>query len=120
MQEEKYEKLITKFEEITRRGWIKGVTEDESSVGLTFENELGKEFDSMYFPDYYGTEIKCTTRYSGYPISLFSLSFDGKYLYQMNLLLQKYGISNPEYPNKKRLIGRLISFKKIKINDFYL
>ena len=83
MQEEKYEKLITKFEEITRRGWIKGVTEDESSVGLTFENELGKEFDSMYFPDYYGTEIKCTTRYSGYPISLFSLSFDGKYLYQM-------------------------------------
>ena len=72
MQEEKYEKLITKFEEITRRGWIKGVTEDESSVGLTFENELGKEFDSMYFPDYYGTEIKCTTRYSGYPISLFS------------------------------------------------
>lgn len=119
MQEEKYEKLITKFEEITRRGWIKGVTEDESSVGLTFENELGKEFDSMYFPDYYGTEIKCTTRYSGYPISLFSFSFDGKYLYQMNLLLQKYGISDHEYPDKKRLIGRLIPFKKIKINDFY-
>lgn len=71
MQEEKYEKLTTKFEEITRSGWIKGVTEDESSVGLTFENELGKEFDSMYFPD------------------------------------------------KKRLIGRLIPFKKIKINDFY-
>lgn len=53
MQEEKYEKLITKFEEITRRGWIKGVTEDESSVGLTFENELGKgNLIVWYFPDY--------------------------------------------------------------------
>ena len=37
----------------------------------------------------------------------------------LSVLLQKYGISDHEYPDKKRLIGRLIPFKKIKINDFY-
>ena len=51
----------------------------------------------MFFPDYYGIEIKCTTRFSNYPISLFSLAFDGTYLYQMNLLLQKYETNVDNY-----------------------
>ena len=119
MQEEKYEKLITKFEEITRRWWIKSVTEDESSVGLTFENELGKEFDSMYFPDYYGTEIKCTTRFSGYPISLFSKSFDGPLLYEMNRILEKYGRNDNVYHERKLLNVDLKVNEKILVNDKY-
>lgn len=119
MQDEKYENLITEFKKIAKKGWIKGVNNFTSAVGNTFEKEIKKIPDSMFFPDYYGIEIKCTTRFSNYPISLFSLAFDGTYLYQMNLLLQKYGIIDEDYPDKKRLIGKLISYKKVKINNNY-
>ena len=68
-----------------------------SAVGNTFEKEIKKTPDSTFFPDYYGIEIKCTTRFSNYPISLFSLAFDGTYLYQMNLLLQKYETNVDNY-----------------------
>lgn len=52
----------------------------------------------MFFPDYYGTEIKCTTRFSGYLISLFLKSFDGPLLYEMSRILEKYGrLVNSKY-----------------------
>lgn len=69
--------LVSKFKEIHKKGYIKGVNNSTNSVGLTFEKELGKKPDSSYLPDYNGIEIKCTTRFSRFPISLFSKSFDG-------------------------------------------
>ena len=69
--------------------WIKGINNSTNSVGLTFESLINKIPDSMYFPDYYGIEIKCSQRFSRYPLNLFSLSFDGPELYEMNRLLKK-------------------------------
>lgn len=78
MKKEQYE-LIKKFKEIAEKRWIKGVNNSTNSVGLTFESLLSKNPDSMYFPDYHGIEIKCSQRFSRYPINLFSLAFDGQH-----------------------------------------
>ena len=45
-------KLITKFLKIAEKGYIKGINNSDNSVGLTFEDELGKSPDSSFLPDY--------------------------------------------------------------------
>lgn len=111
MKEEQYI-IIEKFKKIASKKWIKGINNSTNSVGLTFESLLGKNSDSLYFPDYKGIEIKCSQRYSRYPIKLFSLSFDGPNLYEMNRLLESYGISDEIYKERKKLQGQ------IKINEY--
>jgi len=86
---ESYKHLIENFKDISKLKWIKGINNFTNSAGLTFESLLNKNADSMFFPDYQGIEIKCTQRYSRYPITLFSKSFDGPLLYQMNEILKK-------------------------------
>ena len=60
--------LISEFERIASKKWIKSVSKSFGSIGLTFEHEIKKNPDAMYFPDYHGIEIKCTSRYSRYPL----------------------------------------------------
>lgn len=115
----KYDNLINEFKSITKRRWIKSVNNNTNGVGLTFEKLLNKEPDSMFFPDYYGTEIKCTTRFSGFPITLFTIAFDGETFYEMNRLLEKYGKQDAIYKDKKTLISNLIINKKILVNEKY-
>lgn len=114
-----YEKLIKKFEEIAKKGWIKGVNKNTNSVGLTFENLLSKKIDSNFFPDYNGIEIKCSQRYSYFPIKLFSLSFDGPSFFEMNELIQKYGKEDYMFKSKKIINITLFPNKKILFNKKY-
>ena len=75
--EKEFDKIIEEFKKLNRKGYIKGITNNLcNSAGLTLENQLGKNPDSMFLPDYYGIEVKCTQRFSRYNISLFSLAFD--------------------------------------------
>ncbi|MBE6146946.1 MAG: MvaI/BcnI restriction endonuclease family protein [Firmicutes bacterium] len=105
---------------ISNSGWIKGANNSTNSVGLTFESLFNKKSDSMYFPDYNGIEIKCTQRFSGYPISLFSLAFDGSELYEMNRILSKYGKPDIIYKDKKILVATLSFEKEVLVNNkFY-
>ena len=99
--EENCEKLLKKFKIISKSGWIKGINNYTNSAGLTFEALLDKKTDSMFFPDYEGIEIKCTQRFSRYTITLFTKSFDGPSLYQMNKFLNKYGKNDIIYKDKK-------------------
>ena len=99
--------LALEFERISNQGFIKGINNSTNAIGYTFEALLNKKSDSMYFPDYSGIEIKCSQRYSKYPVSLFSLAFDGPYLYEINNILEKYGKSDYDYPEKKILISEL-------------
>lgn len=48
MVSENLKEFIGNFNEISKRGWIKGVKRGTGSVGLTFEYELHK------LPDYNG------------------------------------------------------------------
>lgn len=117
MDENIQQKLLKQFIKISDKKWLRGVNNTTNSVGLTFEYLLNKKTDSMYFPDYQGIEIKCTQRFSRYPISLFSLSFDGPNLYEMNRLLITYGKQDVKYNEKLQLQGSLFVNKYNLINN---
>lgn len=121
MKEQKYE-IIEKFKSIADKKWIKGINNTTNSVGLTFESLLEKKPDSMYLPDYYGIEIKCSQRFSRYPINLFSLSFDGPQLYEMNRILELYGKQDVIYKERKQLQGtiKVDIYERINNNYFKL
>lgn len=117
--QENSKRLIDEFFRISKKGWIKSSSKSFGSVGLTFEKELGKSQDSLYFPDYYGTEIKCTTHYSKYPLYLFTLAFDGPTFPEINRIVEKYGYYDKDYPNKKVLYEKLSCISKTVANDKY-
>ncbi len=95
--------FIEKFKVISKKGWIKNENKSWGSVGLTFEKQLGKKADSMFFPDYYDIEIKCTTLNSKYPLFLFTLSLDGPTFPEINRLVKNFGHYDKDYPDKKVL-----------------
>lgn len=64
---------------------------------------MNKKADSMFFPDYLGIEIKCTTLHSKYPLFLFTVSFDEPYFSEINQLVEKFGYPDKDYPDKKIL-----------------
>lgn len=112
-----YENLIDEFKNISAKRWTKGINNYTNSAGITFESLLNKKADSMFFPDYQGIEIKCTQRFSRYPITLFSLAFDGPSLYEMNRILGKYGKNDVIYKDKKLLNIEINSNIKTIINN---
>lgn len=114
------EKLIINFKKITNRRYIKSTSKGVGSIGITFENQLGKSQDSLYFPDYYGIEIKCTSRYSRYPISLFCLAFDGPTFPEINRIIEKYGYKDRIYKDKKILFANLKCNADTLVNNKYL
>ena len=117
--DENHKNLLEKFKTISKLKWIKGINNYTNSAGLTFESLLNKKSDSMFFPDYQGIEIKCTQRFSRYPITLFSKAFDGPSLYQMNEILNKYGKTDVIFKDKKVLNTNISSNKKILVNGKY-
>ena len=51
--------IVDEFKNILKRDWISGANDNSfGNVGITFEREIGKSPDSMYFPDFYGVEVK--------------------------------------------------------------
>jgi len=117
--EEEITMLIKEFERISNKGWIKSISKSFGSIGLTFEKELGKRADSMYFPDYYGIEVKCTSRFSRYPLYLFTLAFDGPTFPEIDRIVDKYGWYDKDYHDKKVIFAKIYyNFKNI-INEKY-
>ena len=111
--------LLAKFSEISKLKWSKGLTNNQNSVGLTFENLLGKKADSEIFPDYQNIEIKCTQRYSNFPMGLFTKAFDGPNIYETNYILEKYGKNYSFIPNKKYLKVALVYNEEVLVNENY-
>lgn len=109
-----FNNLINEFRKIARKKWIKSPYKGHGTIGLTLEKELGKEIDSDYLPDYNGIEIKCTTRFSRFPVSLFSIAFDGPTDKEIIRLNKTYGNYDKDFPEKKTLI------RKIRCNEFSL
>lgn len=116
---ENSKQLIDEFYRISKKGWIKSNSKSFGSVGLTFEKELGKKPDSLYFPDYHGIEIKCTTRYSKYPLYLCTVAFDGPTFPEIDRIIEKYGYYDKDYKDKKVLFEELSCTCKTVVNDKY-
>ncbi len=105
--DETSKKLIDQFHIIANKGWIPSFNNNWGSVGLTFENLLDKKPDSKYEPDYYDIEIKCSGRYSRYPLFLFTIAFDGPSDDEITRLTEKYGHYDKDFPDKKVMFEKV-------------
>lgn len=114
-----YNNLIKNFMKIANNGWIEGINNNTNSIGLTFEKQLKKDTDSMFLPDYEDIEIKCKSRFSNYPITLFTQAFDGPNLYETNEILERYGKIDYQYKNRKTLITNLKFKERTLFNNKY-
>ena len=95
------ELLIKEFKNIANKGWIKSISTSTGSIGLTFEKELKKKPDNKWLPDYKDIEIKCKCKSNYYPIGLFSLTFDGPTIPEINRIVEKYGHLDNVYKKPK-------------------
>lgn len=111
--------LIDQFHKIYNDGWIPSIQKGLGSVGLTFEQALGKKQDSLYFPDYNGIEIKCSTKNSRYPVFLFTVAFDGPTFPEINRIVEKYGYYDKDFPDKKVLFEKVNCVTKHPVNHKY-
>lgn len=118
--DEDYKMLIDKFKKISHKGYIQSLSNGFGAIGLTFEKLLNKEVDSTYFPDYYGIEIKCSSRFSRYPLMLFSCAFDGPTYPEINRLINKYGYPDIDFKDKKILQANLNCKTKTSVDNKYL
>ncbi len=110
--------LINQFKIISKKDWIKNENKSWGGVGLTFEKLLNKKADSMFFPDYLGIEIKCTTINSQYPLFLFTISFDGPNFPEINRIIEKFGYPDKDYPNKKVLFEHVNNITQSKTHKY--
>jgi len=100
--------LLELFKQISSKRWIPGVCNGWGSIGLTFEKEINKLPDSKYDPDFNDIEIKCTSRYSLYPLFLFTVAFDGPGN-EIVRLVNKYGHYDGSFSDKKVLYRKIAS-----------
>lgn len=102
-----FQNLLNQFKKISRKRYIKGVKQSYGGIGLTFERELGKSPDSNYNPDYDGIEIKCTSRFSHYPLYLFTVAFDGPDYNEIMRIVENYGYPDKDFPDKNVIFAKL-------------
>lgn len=114
-----YDNIVKKFKNISRKKWIKSTCNNHGGVGITFESEIGKKKDSLFFPDFEGIELKCTTKYSNYPLYLFTIAFDGPTFPEINRVVNLYGYPDKDFNNKKVLFTKLSVIKKHIVNEKY-
>ena len=112
-------KLLEMFKKIADKGYIQSTSNGLGAIGLTFEKLLGKKADSMFFPDFRDIEIKCTSRFSRYPISLFSVSFDGPTFPEINRIIEKYGYPDSKYKDKKVFYKTLDCKNYVCVNNYF-
>ena len=88
--------LRNNFTKISKKGYIKGICKGYSSIGRTFEDQLGLNENEFEIPDYNGIEIKTRKTYSKSAITLFNATPDGDELFEIERLKNSFG-----YPCKK-------------------
>ncbi len=95
--------LVKLFKAIAKKGFVKGVGKSWGNNGLTFEHEIGKLPDAKNTPDFKDIEIKCSSRFTRYPIYLFTIAFDGPSSKEIFRLVDKFGSPDKDYRDKKVL-----------------
>ena len=93
---ETIKQLEQEFDKISKKGYIRGIYNNSSSIGRTFENELNLPRNTLEIPDYNGIEIKTRRTYSKSYITLFNAIPDGEKPQEVERLKNSYG-----YPYKK-------------------
>lgn len=118
---ENFYTLNEEFKRIHNLGWIKSKSHGSGNVGITFEYLLGKERENFPIADYNGIEIKTNIEnFSRQYITLFSAEPDGKYIFQTQILKEKYGKNDLNSQNNKTFYARIVANKLTLINNYYM
>lgn len=83
--------LLTLFIKISTMGWQKSNRKNNTGIGKTFEDLLGKDEDNLNDPDFKGIEIKTHRSKSGSYSTLFTASPDGPVRSENTRLRETYG-----------------------------
>lgn len=110
--------LNQKFEEIKGKGWIRGNNNNIGSIGLLFEELIGKERENFEVPDFCGIEIKVKSNCSMKNMSLFCCAPDS-YLMEVYRLWEKYGYPDKDYKNFNIFYAVCNSRQKTKLPNGY-
>lgn len=101
------ENLIETLKKIKMRGWIDMTRAGYGENGLFLESLLNIKHNDLPIPDYNDIELKVQSKYSEYPITLFSLDLNGPEPMELQRLVARYGAYDSMYPNSKILYIRL-------------
>lgn len=93
--------LQEKFEKIKAEGWCEALSGGNGNVGMTFEKKIGIEPNQFSIPDFEGVEIKTKLDGTKPMVTLFSATFDGKYLFEMKRIAETYGKFDSIFKNAK-------------------
>lgn len=96
--------LREKFEAVKEQGWIIGNKNNTGSVGLLFEQLIGKERENLELPDFKGIEIKVKSDSPEKYIALFHGAPDSAPL-EIDRLKDTYG-----YPDKILEQAKIFNF----------
>lgn len=112
--------LNEKFLKVKNLNWIKATSKGNGNVGITFENAIGKERENFPIADYNGIEIKSSLNKNTRPyITLFSATPDGPYIFEAQVLKNRYGWTSPKLKDYKVFYARVNAKKLRKINSKY-
>lgn len=115
-----FDDIMHLFMNISSKGYVKAVNNNPyNSCGLTFEHLLSINPNCSIFPDYKEIEIKTSTRFSNFPVSLFSSTFIGYHEYESNYILSNYGIYDKVYKDRKVFNLALKYNKLVEYGDYY-
>lgn len=115
-----FDDIMHLFMDISSKGYIKGINNNPyNSCGLTFEHLLNINPNSSIFPDYKDIEIKTTTRFSNFPVSLFSSTFIGYHEYESDYILNTYGTYDKVYKDRKVFNIALKYNKLVEYGEHY-
>lgn len=97
------QELKNQFQEIVNMGWIESSGSGKGAIGITFEKLLNIDSNELEIPDY-RTVIELKTKASHfndiYPITLFSATCDGKYLFELQRIKDTYGTYLSNYKSR--------------------
>ena len=115
-----FDDIMHLFMNISSKGYVKAINNNPyNSCGLTFEHLLNINTNCSIFPDYKEIEIKTSTRFSNFPVSLFSSTFIGYHEYESDYILSNYGIYDKVYKDRKVFNVALKYNKLVEYGDYY-
>lgn len=98
-------KLYNLFNSIKRKGYIESKRKGSTGIGYTFETLIGKCEENFEIPDFENIEIKTSRRFGKGKISLFNATPDGRFLFPIKNLCEKYGYPDKTFKSVKILCG---------------
>ena len=111
--------LLNEFQQIKQKGWICSTSKSTGASGVTFEKELGRDENNSFYPDFRDIEIKCVSKNTMYPLTLFSMSFDGPSTRELNRIVDLYGYPDTTFKDRKVLYTNLNCKRMHLVNEKY-